>query len=90
MVEQLSGEVADDVYQTLVSWRRWNGLRLKALTRGDFAAWRRLGMLRHTGAELAFKKHQLGLSGTEQGLRAAIERYRVRLEELGAAAPPPA
>ncbi len=88
MAEQLPGEITDEVYQLITSWRHWYSLRGETLLRGDVAGWRRLGHLRHAGAELAFKKHQLTSFGANPEREAAIERYRLRLAELGVVPPP--
>ncbi len=82
---QLQPEVTADVYDMMTSWPRWAHVRWGALLRGDFSHWRKLGRVRHVGAELAFKKEQLDRLGPKPELRTAIEQYRAQLSLLGAA-----
>lgn len=92
MAEHLAGEVADDVYRLITSWRYWQATRLEALLRGDIKSWRTLGHLRHAATELAFKKQQLASRGEDSKTAQDIQRYRLRLVELGGGplAQPPA
>ena len=84
MVEQLSGELSEETYQLVTSWRRWNGQRWQALLRADIHSWRRLGNLRHIATELAFKKRWLAHHGQDASTQKDLEHYRQQLLELGA------
>jgi RsiW-degrading membrane proteinase PrsW (M82 family) len=84
IVRQLNGEVTVEVYQTLTSWGRWQGLRWEAILRGDWSTWRRLGRLRKAATELAFSKQRLSQQGDDQATQRDIEHFRRQLAELGA------
>jgi hypothetical protein len=84
MVEHLAGEVTDEVYRIVISWRRWMGTRWGALAQGDTRRWRELGHLRQAASELALKKKRLAHRGPDPRTEADIQRYRARLAELGA------
>jgi hypothetical protein len=85
MVEHLAGEVTDEVFQTVTSWKSWRSARWGALMRGDIAAWRELRRLRQAATELAFNKRKLAQRGQAPVIQKDIDRYRLQLAELGAA-----
>jgi cytochrome c biogenesis protein ResB len=85
MVEYLAGEVTDEVFQTVTSWKSWRSARWGALMRGDIAAWRELRRLRQAATELAFNKRKLAQRGQAPVIQKDIDRYRLQLAELGAA-----
>ncbi len=84
MAEQLSGEVSDEVYQTVTSWRRWRRARWQVLVHGDVAGWRKLSRLRQAATELAFKKQKLVQRDQDAAVQREVDRYRLELAELGA------
>jgi hypothetical protein len=84
MVEHLSGEVKDDIFQLTTSWQNWRRARWQALVQADMVTWRELGHLRQAATELAFKKHQLARRGQDPATQRDIDRHRERLGALGA------
>lgn len=84
IVEHLAGEVSDEVYQTITTWRRWRRARWRLLVHGDVDGWRKLSRLRQAATELAFNKHKLAHRGQDPAIPRDIERYRMQLAELGA------
>ncbi len=80
--QQLAGEVSDDLFHTLTSWRQWQQARFQALFRGDFKGWHRLRQLRQTATELAFKKHRATQGVQDARLIQEMEQHRQRLAEL--------
>jgi len=84
MVEHLPGEVDEEVYHLVTSWRRWWRVRWTVLLRADLAAWRRMSALRQNTTEMAFKKQRLAQRGADARTWEEVERYRLRLSELGA------
>jgi RsiW-degrading membrane proteinase PrsW (M82 family) len=83
MVEHLAGEVTDEAYQTVTSWRLWRRARWQALLHGDVTAWRKLRRLRQAATELAFQKHKLAQHGQDPIIQKDIDHYRLQLAELG-------
>lgn len=84
---QLAGEISDDTYRVVTSWRRWSGLRLEAIVSGNLSRWRQLGQLRHAAAELAFKKQRLADNGPDDHIEKEIEKYREQLTQLDVSLP---
>ena len=82
LIEQLPGEVSQETYHMVTSWRRWVGLRFEALLGGNLGRWRRLGRLRHVAIELAFKKRRLTDRGPDDFIEKDIETYRQELSQL--------
>lgn len=88
IAEQLPGLITDTTFQTITSWQHWLSARWGALFRGDISAWRRWRQIRQAAAELAFKKQRAADGRQDSQTEKDIERYRQRLVELGAMAPP--
>ncbi len=82
IAEQLPGEVSDDLYRLIASWRRWQSARWSVLLQGDTKTWRRLHRVRRAAIELAFKKHRLAVSGPHAKTEQEIDGYRRQLAEL--------
>lgn len=84
LAEQLPGEVSAEVLHTLTAWREWRRKRWGVLLHAGLAEWRRLGQIRQTATELAFKKQQLARLGPDANTQSDIDRHRKKLGELGA------
>jgi RsiW-degrading membrane proteinase PrsW (M82 family) len=87
ITSQLLDEVGTDTFSLLTRWPTWQKQRWQALLKGDLKSWRTLGLIRQTGAELAFKKQQLIAAGANTTLEAKIAQYRHKLAVLGVALP---
>lgn len=85
IASHLLDEVGTDTLSLLTRWPTWQKQRWQALLKGDFKSYRTLGLIRQTGATLAFKKQQLITAGANAALEAKIAQYRQDLAILGVA-----
>ncbi len=80
--EVASGLITQQEYDVLVSSLRRTRVRLNALVAKGWGAYERLGQFFAVATDLAFKKHELGAYGEEEGHTAEIAQLRTRLQSM--------
>jgi RsiW-degrading membrane proteinase PrsW (M82 family) len=82
LVTELMGEVPDDVYRLLISWKGRMRARWQAFRTEGPRGWRRMERLHKECAELAFKKMQHQRRPAEPGVLEEIVRLRKEVKVL--------
>jgi RsiW-degrading membrane proteinase PrsW (M82 family) len=82
LVDELVGEIPDQLYTTITHKRERNKTLQKALIQEGFTSWRKLRYKYQLCAELAFKKMQNRRFPEEQEIEAEINKLRREIFEL--------
>jgi len=77
------GALSQEDYEVVCSYLKRVATRTRALFRGDFKRWWRLGRYYRLATELAFNKHRLSQFPDEEDTQAEVDELRSQLIKLG-------